>query len=122
MLGDALGRHCGGQLEIAQPPRLRGRMMREQIYECFGDENAPGYWMDETSGVLRPAVEAYLSGCPLSSEHIGALRAYFRQWIVCGAWIGAGIQDLRRDVDSLMNRAAIAAWLDRALKQGIEPL
>jgi hypothetical protein len=39
----------------------------------------PGYWMYETSGVLRPAVEAYLAGGPLSEAHIAALCAYLRQ-------------------------------------------
>ena len=42
---------------------------------------APGYWMNETSGVLRPAVEAYLFHEDLSHEHIATLRAYFRQWV-----------------------------------------
>ena len=38
------------------------------------------YWMYETSGVLRPAIEAYFSGL-MTDQHIAAMRAYLRQWI-----------------------------------------
>lgn len=84
--------------------------------------SAPGFWMREATGVLRPAVEAYLTGGALSSEHVAALRAYIRQWIEHGAWAGPAVQQLRRDVDLLTSRPAISAWLDRALEKGIDPL
>ena len=38
--------------------------------------SAPGYWKHETSGVLRPAVEAYLGGGPMTGSQIAAMRAY----------------------------------------------
>lgn len=85
-------------------------------------DHAPGYWMNETGGVLRPAVAAYLEGGSLSDSHIAALRAYFRQWIMRGDWLGSDIHRLRRDVDLLTSRKAISAWLDRALEHGIDPL
>jgi hypothetical protein len=81
----------------------------------------PGFWMDETSGVLRPAVEAYLQGAPLSDDQIAALRAYLRQWIAA-PWIGPGIERLRTKVDRLQSREAIEDWLDDALAEGIDPL
>lgn len=39
----------------------------------------PGFWMNETSGVLRPAVEAYLRREPMTPNQIAAMRAYLRQ-------------------------------------------
>jgi len=82
----------------------------------------PGYWMNETSGVLRPAVEAYLlTDEELSPAHVAALRAYFRQWIAA-PWSGAGIDELRAGIDGLDSRAAIETWLDKALVAGIDPL
>jgi hypothetical protein len=30
--------------------------------------SAPGYWMNETSGVLRPAIEAYLNHDELTAS------------------------------------------------------
>ncbi len=81
----------------------------------------PGYWMHETTGRLRPAVEAYLLMAPMSEEHISAMRAYLRQWMR-GYWEGADVEQLRRDVDGLTSRKAIHDWLGRALISGIDPL
>lgn len=83
---------------------------------------APGYWMDETSGVLRPAVTAYLSGGPMTDEQVAAMRAYLRQWISSPAWLGDGIAALRADIDSLTSRDAISNWLAAAEQWGIDPL
>ena len=91
----------------------------------------PGYWMAETSGVLRPAVEAYLDGGPLTAEHIASLRAYLRQWIMAEVWDGnphaggeerARLANLRAGIDDLTTRAAIARWLDDATDIGLDPL
>ena len=82
---------------------------------------APGYWMNETSGVLRPAVEAYLRGDPLDDGQIAALRAYFRQWMA-GPWAGPGIQKLRDGIDGLTSRRAIVRWLDLAMDENIDLL
>jgi hypothetical protein len=79
------------------------------------------FWMRETSGVLRPAIEAYLAGGGMTAEQIAAMRAYLRQWIA-GNWVGADLESLRLDVDGLTSRAAIERWLDRAMDAGIDPL
>lgn len=83
--------------------------------------SAPGFWMDETSGVLRPAVWAYLRGEPMLTEHIVALRAYLRQWIL-GDWQGPEIAARRREVELLTTREEIDRWIDRAVAIGIDPL
>lgn len=85
-------------------------------------EAAPGYWMHETSGALRPAVEAYLRGADLAPEQIAALRAYLRQWIMTPVWHGEDIELLRRLVDHIESRPTIKAWLARAEQCGIDPL
>lgn len=85
--------------------------------------NVPGYWMFETSGVLRPAISAYLNREPLDDEQIAAMRAYLRQWIEKGAWDGGPtVETLKRSVDGLTSRQAIHAWLEKALAVGIDPL
>jgi hypothetical protein len=81
--------------------------------------DAPGYWMYETSGVLRPAVESYLSGLPMTPEHIAAIRAYLRQWMD-GPW--QGVHELTERVDAIRTRASLSAWLHDALDLGIDPL
>ena len=42
---------------------------------------APGNWRNETSGALRPAIEAYLQGGPMTEWQITANAAYLRQWV-----------------------------------------
>ena len=81
----------------------------------------PGYWMYETSGVLRPAIVAYLKGERMSDEMIAAMRAYLRQWMT-GAWVGPEIGALRGRIDGLTSRRAISQWLADALDQDIDPL
>jgi hypothetical protein len=84
-------------------------------------EPIPGFWMNETSGVLKPAVEAYLNGGPMTDEQIAAMRAYLRQWIA-GEWMGPSVEPLRRAIDGLTTREAIRQWLDDAYDASIDPL
>ncbi len=84
---------------------------------------APGYWMHETTGVLRPAVEAYLRDEPMTPEHIAAMRAYLRQWIQAPDWQGdEELAALRIGIDRLTNREAIDDWIDLAVELGVDPL
>jgi hypothetical protein len=87
----------------------------------------PGYWMFETSGVLKPAIEAYLARDELTPAEIAAIRAYLRQWID-GPWHAAPgaearvLERLRRMVDELDTRQKINIWLTQALSIDIDPL
>jgi hypothetical protein len=67
---------------------------------------SPGYWMNETSGVLRPAI-------------IALIDAYLRQWMG-GPWLGA--EDLAARVDGLTTKQAIRKWINDAIDRGIDPL
>lgn len=83
----------------------------------------PRYWRRETSGVLRPAIEAYLAGGPMTGEQIAAMRAYLRQWIAWPAWGGGTVLEvLRESIDCLTDRTSIEWWLDMAETIGIDPL
>lgn len=92
--------------------------------ECHGSgaQTVPGFWMHETSGVLRPAVEAYLTGAPMTREQIAAMRAYLRQWIFVPCWRGRTVRFLRRAINDLTSREGIRAWLALAEQEGIDPL
>lgn len=94
----------------------------ETFAEPAEDERpaVPGFWMNETTGTLRPAIKAYLAGATMAPEQIAAMRAYLRQWIAAPAW--RGVDDLRTRIDELTDRAAISRWLDDALDIGIDPL
>jgi hypothetical protein len=85
------------------------------------NETGPGYWMYESSGVLRPAVERYLNGEQLSANDIVAMRTYLRQWIKKGDFRGPEIKMLRDIVDSVDTREQIKAWSDLAISAGCDP-
>jgi len=86
------------------------------------ENDGPGYWMAETSSVLRPAVEAYLKDVEMTDDQIATMRAYLRQWIEKGNWIGGSIGDLRAMVGRIKTRADIHEWVYRAELEGIDPL
>jgi hypothetical protein len=79
--------------------------------------------MHETSGVLRPAVEAYLHGAEMTPRQIAAMRAYLRQWINAPGWRGPMIDPLRTRVEEIVTRRDIHDWLELAFEtSGIDPL
>jgi hypothetical protein len=93
--------------------------------------SAPGYWMYETSGELRPAVERYLKQEKLSAGDIDLLRVYLRQWIDSPVWdtnphLNATgrkeLMRLRELARVLTNVGAIEAWLSLAVDAGMDPL
>jgi len=81
----------------------------------------PGYWMNETSGVLAPVVEKYLRGEQLAPLEVGAMRAYLRQWIA-GGFQGPEIVQLRREVERIASTDDVRRWLSDAMNAGIDPL
>ena len=82
----------------------------------------PDFWMYETSGVLRPAVEAYLNGKPMTAEEVAAIRTYLRVWIFAPEFVADGVEGLRQSVDELTSREAIDDWLMKAREEWIGPL
>ena len=81
----------------------------------------PGYWQNETSGVLQPAVKAYLAGTPMTDNQIAAMRAYLRQWMT-GAFIGPYANTLRVMIDQIVDQPSLEAWMRLAHATAIDPL
>lgn len=93
--------------------------------------DAPKFWTYETSGVLKPVVEAYLRNEPLTLRDIAVMRAYLRQWIMSPAWEmnphgksgdGLALSALRDRIDGIASRDDVERWLEAALEIGIDPL
>jgi hypothetical protein len=59
--------------------------------------------MNETSGALRPAMEAYLYGEPMQPIQVAAVRAYLRQWMEA-PWKGPMIDVLLRTAEGIIER------------------
>lgn len=81
----------------------------------------PGYWQNETSGVLRPVVMRYLDGSSLDGSDIRVMKAYLAQWMQ-GDWEGDEAARLRADVGKITTVADLRRWLDDAQETGIDPL
>jgi hypothetical protein len=92
--------------------------------------DAPKYWMNETSGVLKPVIEKYLRGGELGPNELGIFRAYLRQWLESPVWnmgpVDAEGRDalngLRKRISSIDSMDRLGDWLQAALDQGIDPL
>lgn len=82
----------------------------------------PGYWMAEVSGVLRPAVRAYLQNEPMTPLQIVAMRAYLRQWIRARQFIGPAVAVLRQSVEEIATQADLRRWIYAAIDAGVDPL
>ena len=94
------------------------------------DPQSPKYWMNETSGVLEPAVQAYLKGWPLSVLQIGVLRAYLRQWIQSPVWdmnphiteeSRTQLAQLRSSVEMIRTRQDVETWTALSQEMCIDP-
>jgi hypothetical protein len=91
----------------------------------------PRYWMQETSGAQRAAIEAYLRGDNLKTPQVTAIQAYLRQWISASVWdenphmdeeMQHALAFLRRMIGNLNSRVTIDAWLAEAAAMGMDPL
>lgn len=92
---------------------------------------APGFWMRETGGELRPAVERLIRGEDLSLRDIALIRAYCCQWADATGWDRnpwasesdrMGLARLRELARVLINRESIEAWVQLAVDLGMDPL
>jgi hypothetical protein len=93
--------------------------------------DGPRHWLRETSGVLRPAVEAWAKQETMTEAQLAAMRIYLRQWIMSPVWDQNPhatetdreiLAELRHGVDRLRTREAIDLWLYEADALGIDPL
>lgn len=88
----------------------------------------PRFWMQESSGVLHPVIEAYLHGDELDAAQVATMRAYLRQWVMSPVWDanpfaeGGELDELRAQVDTMQTREDVDSWLQRAMEAGIDPL
>lgn len=87
------------------------------------DPLAPKYWRYETSGVLAPAIEAYLNGKPLTVRQIALIRAYLYQWVKSPVWGPSGVLEaLRLRVAAIQTADDVRAVIRAGLEIGIDPL
>jgi hypothetical protein len=90
--------------------------------------HAPRYWMNETSGVLKPVIERFLNDQQLTDQEVSIFRAYIMQWIDSPAWDanpeggGHELRMLRDAAKVVRNTTELRLWLQRAEEFGVDPL
>jgi hypothetical protein len=80
----------------------------------------PGYWMNETSGVLAPVVEKYLNAGELTADELALMRAYLEQW--ARGFVGPDVAALRARLPLIRSSADLGRWLADDIDAGIDPL
>ena len=87
----------------------------------FDVEQPPHFWMEETTGVLGDAVDAYMNGERLTPEQINVIKIYLRQFIERAKLSGAANKRLLLSkVDKLTKVSEIERFADEVSEYGGE--
>ncbi len=87
----------------------------------FDVETPPRFWMEETTGALNEAVDAYMNGERLSAEQINVIKIYLRQFIERAKLAGAANKRLLLSkIDKLSKVSEIERFADEVSEYGAE--
>lgn len=96
------------------------------------DPRRPKYWMQETSGILKPVIEKLLTApADLTERDIAILRMYFQQWVDSPAWDAnphenersrQALAELRSKARTLKTFREVKDWIATATREGMDPL
>ena len=87
----------------------------------FEVEQPPHFWMEETTGVLSEAVDAYMNGEKLSNQQIDVIKQYLRQFIERAKLSGAANKRLLLSrIDKLSKISEIERFADEVSEYGGE--
>lgn len=127
---------------MALPPHPQTIRIRTRIPPVYRDGLYPLRWQDDVSGALPAAVAAFcecqIGGPPPTVEQLTLLVEWLIHFICAPCWnaparlsmaegydgTAASLIQLRLDLLEGRVRTAdeIAAWIERALEMGIDPL
>ena len=87
----------------------------------FNVQNPPRFWMEEQTGVLEQAVEAYMAGERLTEKHLAALKIYLKQYIQRAPLAGdASVPRLVQKIDRIKTTHDVENFADEAAEYGAE--
>jgi hypothetical protein len=82
----------------------------------------PRFWMEEDSGLLAPAVDAYINGEKLDAQQLELLQLYLRQFLERAVLTGAANRNkLLARVARLRSAHDIERFADELAEWGVEP-
>lgn len=83
-------------------------------------DKMPLYWMNETTGVMRSAVIAFLDG-NATEKQLALVIAYCKAWVDCPVWEG-NLAGIRKSIREVKTSDELKWWIHEALEEGIDPL
>ncbi len=87
----------------------------------FKVPNPPRFWMEEQTGVLEDAVEAYMAGERLTERQLTVLKVYLKQFIQRAPLAGdANVPRLLQKIDRLKTARDVENFADEAAEFGAE--
>ncbi|MBA3948157.1 MAG: hypothetical protein H0X37_26855 [Herpetosiphonaceae bacterium] len=87
----------------------------------FKVEKPPRFWMEEQTGVLSAAVEAYLDGQRLKPDQLAAIKVYLKQYVERAVLAGAAkVPLLVSKIDKIKSNGDLERFADEVAELGAE--
>jgi hypothetical protein len=87
----------------------------------FNVSPPPRFWMEETTGALNEAVDAYMNGERLTAAHLNLIKLYLRQYVERALLSGeANKRLLLSKIDKLKTTADVERYADELSEYGAE--
>lgn len=87
----------------------------------FKTPTPPRFWMEETTGALSAAVDAYMNGERLSREQLDVIKLYLKQFIERAVLTGDAKKGvLQTRIDKLKTTADVERFADEVSEYGAE--
>ncbi len=87
----------------------------------FDVAKPPRFWMEEQTGVLEDAVEAYMAGERLTAKQLAAIKTYLRQFIQRAPLAGpANVPRLLTQIERLKTTREVEDFADEVAEYGAE--
>ena len=81
----------------------------------------PRFWMEEQTGVLEDAVQAYMEGERLKSNQLRAIKSYLKQFVERAPLAGdAKVHLLQQRIDRIKTTRDVEAFADELAEYGAE--
>lgn len=107
-----------------EPPETIGSLVfvpNPEYPYPFKVAKPPRFWMEEQTGVLAPAVEAYLDGERLNTAQVEVIKVYLKQYVERAMLTGgANKPGLVRKIDKLKSSADLERFADEVAELGAE--
>ncbi len=107
-------------------PKAQIKDVANRLSQSYLEGGVPLYWMNEETGKMRAAVQAFLQdgmgGATMSLEHFNLLQAYLVYVVEAPCWKGIPVAEIVEAIDKATNAKELSAVIHRCLDFGIDPL